>query len=133
MSARRVLATAASLVRLLPAAGPVAARLPRLLALAPPPQSPVRAALLRYSPAAHLATSAAARADAEPPAPPPTPEKTAGKRPVELDLSAVHTKRRVQRKRSVVTDEVAGGRTDPDTVRATPSLPHAGLVFCVFE
>ena len=107
MSMRRLLSVTASLARMVPSARSASSRLsstlrPRQLAARP---SPVQAALSRFGPTAPLATSAAAAAARAEPPPPPPPPGAGEQKGIELDLSAVHSKRRVQRKRSVVKNE----------------------------
>ena len=131
MSMRRLLSVTAGLARLVPAARSATARLsPAVRCLAPAVPPPVRTALSRYGPAAPLATSAAAAAArTEPPPPPATGDD---KRAIELDLSAVHSKRRVQRKRALVKNEAAAPE-QPSADQVSLSSPvrflwrHAGM------
>ncbi|XP_043226952.1 required for meiotic nuclear division protein 1 homolog isoform X4 [Amphibalanus amphitrite] len=106
MSMRRLLSVTASLARVVPAARTVSSRLSpavRCLPLAARP-SAVQTAIGRFGSAAPLSTSAAAAAARTEPPPPPASDSE-GKKAIELDLSAVHSKRRVQRKRAVVKND----------------------------
>ncbi|XP_043226949.1 required for meiotic nuclear division protein 1 homolog isoform X2 [Amphibalanus amphitrite] len=139
MSMRRLLSVTASLARVVPAARTVSSRLSpavRCLPLAARP-SAVQTAIGRFGSAAPLSTSAAAAAARTEPPPPPASDSE-GKKAIELDLSAVHSKRRVQRKRAVVKNDTETRQQpsaeellvrDRTRANALPGEAHVSHVF----